>query len=203
MQGGLHPELRSFCVDELVKRNTPGYAIGGLSGGESKDDFWRMVSLCTDKLPSFKPRYCMGVGYPVDLIVCVALGVDQFDCVYPCRTARFGTALVSNEPEGVLKLKTRGLEFNFESLDSYVDGMINQYTRSYVHHLSGKEPIGSQLITYHNIAYQMQIMHDAREAIKKQCFPQYVQKFMEQQFPDKNYPKWVVESLQSVNVFWK
>lgn len=72
----------------MIARNLPGYAIGGLSGGESKDLFWRVVAQCTAALPANKPRYLMGVGYPVDLVVCVALGVDMFDCVFPTRTAR-------------------------------------------------------------------------------------------------------------------
>eukprot|EP00438_Fugacium_kawagutii_P006220 Skav219208 [mRNA] locus=scaffold537:178168:178491:+ [translate_table: standard] len=81
----------------MIKRDLPGYAIGGLSGGEAKGEFWRVVEQCTRPgagLPEQKPRYLMGVGYPLDIVVCVALGVDMFDCVYPCRTARFGTALV-------------------------------------------------------------------------------------------------------------
>lgn len=78
----------------MIKRDLPGYAIGGLSGGESKDLFWRMVHLSTDHLPADKPRYLMGVGFAVDLVVCSALGVDMFDCVFPTRTARFGGALV-------------------------------------------------------------------------------------------------------------
>ena len=90
-------------IPEMLKRDLPGYAIGGLSGGEKKDIFWKVVSLCTDLLPWDKPRYCMGVGcvcvcgvcllivlahrFPVDLVVCSALGVDMYDCVYPTRTA--------------------------------------------------------------------------------------------------------------------
>ncbi|KAB2609702.1 queuine tRNA-ribosyltransferase-like, partial [Pyrus ussuriensis x Pyrus communis] len=80
VQGGLDPVL--------------SYAIGGLAGGESKDSFWRVVAQCTAALPEEKPRYVMGVGYPLDIVVCSALGADMYDCVYPTRTARFGTALV-------------------------------------------------------------------------------------------------------------
>merc|ERR1712194_899891 len=100
VQGGLHEDLRRKSLSDLKARgdDCPGYAIGGLSGGEAKDQFWREVSQCTDEtngegLPRLKPRYCMGVGYSLDIVVCVAHGVDMFDCVYPCRTARFGTAL--------------------------------------------------------------------------------------------------------------
>lgn len=72
---------------EIVKRDTPGYAIGGLSGGEEKSEFWKVVDVCTGYLPRNKPRYLMGVGFAEDLVVCSALGVDMFDCVYPTRTA--------------------------------------------------------------------------------------------------------------------
>eukprot|EP01018_Ginkgo_biloba_P035116 Gb_17224 [translate_table: standard] len=101
VQGGLDPLLRAICVKGLVARNLPGYAgfwhsyaIGGLAGGEDKDSFWRVVAQCTAGLPEDKPRYVMGVGYPLDIVVCSALGADMYDCVYPTRTARFGTALV-------------------------------------------------------------------------------------------------------------
>jgi queuine tRNA-ribosyltransferase len=81
----------------MVKRNTPGYAIGGLSGGEAKESFWPIVKLCGELLPQEKPRYLMGVGYAVDLVVCSAFGVDMFDCVYPSRTA---VCVVSEQPLG-------------------------------------------------------------------------------------------------------
>lgn len=102
VQGGLDPVLRKKCIEEMIKRDLPGYAIGGLSGGEEKDQFWRMVTLSTDYLPENKPRYCMGVGYAVDLVVCTALGVDMYDCVFPTRTGRFGNALT---PFGTVSLR--------------------------------------------------------------------------------------------------
>ena len=82
--------MREWCLEQMVARDLPGYAIGGLAGGENKDTFWRVVAHNAARLPADKPRYLMGVGYPLDLVVCVALGVDMFDCVYPTRTARFG-----------------------------------------------------------------------------------------------------------------
>jgi queuine tRNA-ribosyltransferase catalytic subunit len=106
MQGGLDRELRAQSVRELVQRNLPGYAIGGLAGGEDKGSFWRVVAQCAPALPRSKPRYVMGVGYPVDIVVCVALGADMFDSVYPTRTARFGVALLDG-PGGAIKLKTK------------------------------------------------------------------------------------------------
>ncbi|XP_023205042.1 queuine tRNA-ribosyltransferase catalytic subunit 1 [Xiphophorus maculatus] len=114
IQGGLDAELRKACLDEMTKRDVPGFAIGGLSGGEEKDDFWRMVTLSTDHLPREKPRYLMGVGYAVDLVVCVALGCDMFDCVFPTRTARFGSALV---PWGSLQVKQKQYAKDFQPID--------------------------------------------------------------------------------------
>jgi tRNA-guanine family transglycosylase len=139
VQGGLDPKLRSICLDALIKRDLPGYAIGGLSGGEAKEQFWRIVDQCTDRLPENKPRYCMGVGYPVDLVVCVAMGVDMFDCVYPTRTARFGTALVTT---GTMRLKSDQYRYDFEILDDKVDCMVtNRFSRAYLHQMATKEEV--------------------------------------------------------------
>ena len=104
VQGGLDSELRDKSLRDLTARGLPGYAIGGLAGGEDKESFWRVVAQCAPGLPAGKPRYVMGIGYPVDIVVCVALGADMFDSVYPTRTARFGVAL-ANVPGGVMKLK--------------------------------------------------------------------------------------------------
>ncbi len=90
VQGGLDADKRRECARELVQREVPGFAVGGLSGGEEKEQFWRMVHTSTDVLPRDKPRYLMGVGFAVDLVVCSALGVDMYDCVFPTR-------LVSNK----------------------------------------------------------------------------------------------------------
>jgi hypothetical protein len=85
---------------QLIERNAPGYAIGGLAGGETKDMFWRVVAQCAAGLPPGKPRYVMGIGYPLDVVVCSTLGADMYDSVYPTRTARFGVALVDEGEQG-------------------------------------------------------------------------------------------------------
>ena len=87
IQGGLDLDLRKQCCEAMVARNTPGIAIGGLSGGEAKSEYCKVVDTCTGLLPEKKPRYVMGVGYPEDLVVSVARGADMFDCVWPTRTA--------------------------------------------------------------------------------------------------------------------
>lgn len=106
LQGGLDRELRDISLRDLTARDLPGYAIGGLAGGEDKSSFWRVVAQCTAALPKGKPRYVMGIGYPVDIVVCSALGADMYDSVFPTRTARFGVALVGGEG-GTLKLKKK------------------------------------------------------------------------------------------------
>lgn len=114
VQGGIDPELRKRCLEELIKKDASGYAIGGLSGGEAKMDFFRTVRQCCESLPAHKPRYLMGVGYPVDLALGVALGVDMFDCVFPTRTARFGTAFTSM---GEIKLRSKVYAKDFTPLE--------------------------------------------------------------------------------------
>ncbi|XP_013382282.1 queuine tRNA-ribosyltransferase catalytic subunit 1-like [Lingula anatina] len=198
VQGGLDAELRKKCAQELTKRDVSGFAIGGLSGGEEKSQFWRMVSLSTDHLPLDKPRYLMGVGFAVDLVVCCALGCDMFDCVYPTRTARFGTALV---PTGLLNLKLEKFSRDFRPIDENCGcSTCSQYTRSYLHTIAGHKPVAAQLITVHNVKYQLNLMRGIRKSIMENTFPKFVQDFMSALFPSKDYPEWAVEALASVNV---
>lgn len=119
VQGGLDVSengLRNQCLDAFLERadSIPGFAIGGLAGGEDKESFWRVVELCTRRLPADKPRYVMGVGYPLDIVICTALGADMYDCVYPSRTGRFGTAMV---PWGLLKLKSKACAEDLRPID--------------------------------------------------------------------------------------
>jgi queuine tRNA-ribosyltransferase len=156
--------------------------------------FWKVVDQCTTGLPQDKPRYLMGVGYAVDLVVCSALGVDMFDCVYPSRTARFGTALVAT---GSLHLKSAEFAKDFRPVEEDCDCMTClNYTRAYIHAL-GKEQLAGQLLTYHNIRYQMRLMQSIRSAITENRFPTFVQEFMQKQYPKGDYPNWVKEALQA------
>lgn len=199
VQGGLDTKLRQLCCEGLVEKNLPGYAIGGLSGGEAKDSFWRIVNQCTDVLPVGKPRYCMGVGYPEDLVVCVALGADMFDCVYPARTARFGTALV---PSGLLKIRHASMATDFRPIqdDCRCYTCVN-YSRAYLHLLSPKETsVGAQLITLHNMAYLVQLMRRAREAIIDGRFHAFVNSFMRALYPNREYPKWSRDALLTAGI---
>mmetsp|Transcript_36704 Transcript_36704/g.48355 ORF Transcript_36704/g.48355 Transcript_36704/m.48355 type:complete len:455 (+) Transcript_36704:2-1366(+) len=203
VQGGLDVSpggLRDISVAGMVERDLPGYAIGGLSGGEAKDDFWKVVAKCTESLPRDRPRYLMGVGYPVDLVVCVALGVDMFDCVFPTRTARFGVALV---PWGQLKLKNNEFSGDDRPIDTDCKCTTCQtYSRSFLHvQTKGAHSLGCQLITIHNISYMMNLMRSMRHAIMEGHFQQFVKSFMNRQFSHKDIPSWVHDALVHANIF--
>ncbi|RIA92226.1 queuine tRNA-ribosyltransferase [Glomus cerebriforme] len=199
IQGGLDIDLRKKCIEEMVKRDTPGYAIGGLSGGEEKDVFWRIVSLSTDLLPKSKPIYCMGVGYAEDLVVCSALGVDMYDCVFPTRTARFGNAITS---KGSLNLKSTKFAQDFEPIEKDCNCLTcKKYTRAYIHMHATRETVGCHLITLHNVSYQLRLMNSIRQAILNDNFPSFIQQFFKELFGGKdNYPIWAVNALKSVNI---
>ncbi|XP_002736484.1 queuine tRNA-ribosyltransferase catalytic subunit 1-like [Saccoglossus kowalevskii] len=198
VQGGLQPELRKICATEMVKRDTAGYAIGGLSGGEEKDHFWRMVKLSTDILPRDKPRYLMGVGYAVDLVVCSALGCDMYDCVFPTRTARFGCALLRT---GQINIKSKQFAKDYRPIDDTCKcSTCARYTRAYINSIPNYETVGCHLLTIHNIAFQMSLMRSIRASIVEDRFPQFIKSFMKTVYPDEDYPTWVRESLASVDV---
>ncbi|KAG6504762.1 hypothetical protein ZIOFF_037109 [Zingiber officinale] len=193
------------------------YAIGGLVGGEDKDSFWRVVAQCTASLPEDKPRYVMalsflpdafyylamkntfqGVGYPLDIVVCSALGADMYDCVYPTRTARFGTALV---PEGILKLKNQAMANDERPIDLTCSCMVcKNYTRAYLHGLVTKDAMGSQLLSYHNLSYMMRLSKNLHTSIVEGRFPEFVRGFLQTQFPKGDVPEWVCNAMEVAGI---
>ncbi|CAN0016583.1 queuine tRNA-ribosyltransferase catalytic subunit 1 [Lampetra fluviatilis] len=199
IQGGLDPDLRLKCLQEMSKRDVPGFAIGGLSGGEEKQLFWRAVKLSTKHLPRDKPRYLMGVGYATDLVVCVALGCDMFDCVFPTRTARFGSALV---PSGSLQLKNKTFAKDFASIDDQCTcPTCKRCSRAFLHGLFRSDPAACHHVTVHNIAYQLSLMSAMRDSIVEQRFPDFVRGFMARRYGSRDaYPHWAVDALASVNI---
>ncbi|CAL1706922.1 unnamed protein product [Somion occarium] len=190
VQGGLDPDLRDQCLDEMIKRKdrVAGYAIGGLSGGEEKDIFWRVIKQCTDKLPEDRPRYSMGIGFAEDLLVCVALGVDMADCVFPTRTARFGVALTFNGP---LNLKSSKYATDFGPIEkgcpcpTCSDGQ----SRAMLNHIVTLETAAAHAITQHNLVFQARVMGGVRNAIIAGTFPQYLKTFFAQYFGNEGYPE--------------
>ncbi|KAI5117780.1 hypothetical protein M0805_000423 [Coniferiporia weirii] len=216
VQGGLDTRLRDLCLDEMVKRqdHIPGYAVGGLSGGEAKDDFWRVVKQCTDKLPADKPRYCMGVGFAEDLLVCVALGIDMADCVFPTRTARFGVALTFRGPLN-LRLAKHAKDLDPIDKECPCPTCSSGVSRAFLHHLIAEETVAAHAVTQHNIAFQASLMGRARDAIIAGTFPDFLRLFFKTYFgrhtgksesgsklekTDLIYPKWCVDALRSVGV---
>ena len=195
VQGGINVELRRQACIEWKKRNLPGYAIGGMSGGESKQEFCDTVSICTEILPTDKPRYLMGIGYPVDLVVCALLGVDQFDCVFATRTARFGSALTDY---GFLKIKSEKNKFDFGPIDENCKCEIcKKYSRSYLYFLLNNNPRGVEMISFHNVYYLLNLMKKIREAIINKKVNEFVEDFIKKQYKNSTdgVPDWVVNSL--------
>lgn len=195
VQGGINVELRRQACIEWSKRNLPGYAIGGMSGGESKQEFCDTVSICAEYLPQNKPRYLMGIGYPVDLVVCALLGVDQFDCVFATRTARFGTALTEN---GFLKLKTEKNKFDFGPIDENCKCEVcKKYSRSYLYFLINNNPRAAEMISFHNVFYLLTLMGRIREAIINGKVNEFIEDFLNKQYKDskEGVPDFVVNTL--------
>ena len=199
VQGGFDVELREISMQQLVERNAPGYAIGGLAGGETKDMFWRVVAQCAAGLPPGKPRYVMGIGYPLDILVCSALGADMYDSVYPTRTARFGVALLDS---GVMKLRNASFVKDFRPIDPDCDCMTCQrYSRSYLHNVVTRGvPSASILVSYHNVAYTQRLTRRIRAAIKAGHLPEFVRSYLSVMFPKRDVPQWVVDALDVAGI---
>ena len=129
----------------------------------------------------------------MQLVVCTALGVDMYDCVYPCRTARFGTALV---PEGELRLKKHEFATDFRPIDATCTCPVcRQYTRAFLYTCVAQETVGAHLVTLHNMHYMKRLMREVREAILQDAYPAYVQAFLDRQYPSGHVPDWVRDAL--------
>ncbi|OCH92290.1 Queuine tRNA-ribosyltransferase [Obba rivulosa] len=201
VQGGLDHDLRDQCLEEMIKRKdrVAGYAIGGLSGGEEKDVFWRIIKQCAEKLPEDRPRYSMGIGFAEDLLVCVALGVDMADCVFPTRTARFGVALTFGGP---LNIKLSKYSTDMTPIDETCPcpTCAGGISKAILHHTATLETAGAHALTQHNIVFQARLMGGARDAIMNGTFPEYLKRFFADYFGDSGYPVWCVNALRSVGV---
>ena len=164
VQGGLDERLREQSARELTALDLPGYAIGGLSVGESRDDMARFTRFTADLLPPAKPRYLMGVGTVRDLIAGIDAGVDMFDCVYPTRSGRHGRAITRT---GEYNIRNAAYVRDERPVDPDCPCMVcTTFTRAYLTHLFRSEEIlGPRLLSYHNLAALAYLMSDAREAI--------------------------------------
>jgi len=203
VQGGLDDRLRDISLKGLLKRgkDLPGFAIGGLAGGEGKEDFCRVLESALPKLPFNKPRYVMGIGYPIDIVICTAFGGDMYDCVFPSRTARFGNALV---PEGTLRLKQAQYKTDERKVQDDCDCVCClNYTRKDLNKIAGKETEASIVLTYHNLRYLMRLCKQMREAIEKKTFKAFCVEFTKKLYSlekDGVVPKWVVDAFAKVDI---
>jgi queuine tRNA-ribosyltransferase len=179
VQGGMYEALRQESIDGLVDIGFDGYAIGGLSVGEPKDEMMATLDVIHHKMPADKPRYLMGVGTPEDLVEAVRRGIDMFDCVMPTRNARNGHLFTRF---GVVKIRNSQYEFDTNPLDESCSCYTCQnYSRAYLRHLDKcKEMLGSRLNTIHNLYYYLSLMQDLREAIEKQELDIFVRQFYQQ-----------------------
>ena len=164
VQGSVYPDLRKQSAEYIAQVGADGNAIGGLSVGEPAEDLYAMTELVADILPSDKPRYLMGVGTPVNLLECIALGIDMFDCVLPSRNARHGMLFTR---KGIINIKNKKWANDFSPIDedgtSYVDTF---YSKAYLRHLMvAKETLAIQIATLHNLTFYLALMAEAREHI--------------------------------------
>jgi queuine tRNA-ribosyltransferase len=188
VQGGMFENLRQESLDALVAMDLPGYAVGGVSVGEPKEEMQRIMAHTPHRLPAHKPRYLMGVGTPEDLVEGVAAGVDMFDCVMPTRNARNGHMFTRF---GDLKIRNA----RYKSDEQAVDPTCSCYTcrghapagtgqsaggfsRAYLHHLDRcGEMLGPMLASIHNLHYYLNLMREIREALDAGRFGAWSQQF--------------------------
>lgn len=179
IQGGMYEDLRDVSLNGLTDIGFDGYAIGGLSVGEPKEDMLRILAHTAPKMPQDKPRYLMGVGTPEDLVAAVSNGVDMFDCVMPTRNARNGWLFTRH---GDIKLKNARYKLDTGPLDPECTCYTcKNFTRAYLHHLHRVgEILGARLNTIHNLHYYQELMAGMRKAIEEHTFEDFKKTFAAQ-----------------------
>ena len=177
VQGGVSKELRKLSAEQLVELNAKMYAIGGLAVGEPKEEMLEIVSFLDGVMPKEKPRYLMGVGTPADLIECIALGIDMFDCVIPTRNGRNGQLFTY---DGKINIRNSKFKNDNAPLDDKVTLRgLKKYSKNYLNHLfNTNEILGSMLLTIHNINFYQQLMKQIRESIDNETFDDFHDKYI-------------------------
>ena len=176
VQGGMFEGLREESLSSLVELDLPGYAIGGVSVGEPKEDMQRIMAHTPHRLPAHKPRYLMGVGTPEDLVEGVGQGVDMFDCVMPTRNARNGHLFTRF---GDLRLRNSRYKADEAPIDATCScHTCGNFSRAYLHHLDRcGEMLGPMLTTIHNLHYYLNLMQEVRDALDAGNFAGFAQRF--------------------------
>jgi len=169
VQGGTYHDLRKISAEFIASTNRDGNAIGGLSVGEPAEVMYAITEIVCNILPKEKPRYLMGVGTPVNILECIALGIDMFDCVLPTRNARNGMLFTS---EGIINIRNEKWKNDLSPLDEHGTCFVDkQYSKAYLRHLViSKEILGAQIATIHNLGFYLQLVKTAREKIMDGSF---------------------------------
>jgi queuine tRNA-ribosyltransferase len=172
VQGSVYADLRETSAHEVSGFNADGFAIGGLSVGEPEKTMYEMVHVVTKILPADKPRYLMGVGTPVNLLECIARGVDMFDCVMPTRNGRNGMLFTRN---GIMNMRNNKWKDDFSPVDPESNCFVDQqYSKAYLRHLIiSKEILGAQIASLHNLSFYLWLMEEARKQIRSGTFSEW------------------------------
>lgn len=179
VQGSTYKDLRKESAQVIAEADRVGCAIGGLSVGEPAPEMYEMTALVTDILPKHKPRYLMGVGTPANILECIALGVDMFDCVMPTRNGRNGMVFTS---QGIINIRNARWAQDFSPLDAEIGGFVNEtYTKSYVRHLFvADELLGLQIASLQNLMFYLWLVKEARNHIIAGTFASWKPGMVEQ-----------------------
>jgi queuine tRNA-ribosyltransferase len=169
VQGATYKDLRVASAEYIASKNAVGNAIGGLSVGEPEDDMYAFTEVCCSVLPANKPRYLMGVGTPWNILECIALGIDMFDCVMPTRNGRNGMLFTSN---GIINIKNKKWATDFSVIDDGIDCLSsNYYSKAYLRHLFiANEILGLQIASIHNLSFYLWLVQQARKNIINNTF---------------------------------
>ncbi len=178
VQGSVYADLRRISAETIVSFERDGYAIGGLSVGEPAEEMYAMTDLVSDILPENKPRYLMGVGTPENILECISLGIDMFDCVMPTRNARNGMIFTT---EGIINIRNEKWKNDFSSLDPEMDGYVsNYYSKAYLRHLVlSKEILGAQIASLQNLSLYLWLVRQARKHIEMGDFTDWKNKMVQ------------------------
>jgi queuine tRNA-ribosyltransferase len=177
VQGSVYKDLREQSAEFIASQNQPGNAIGGLSVGEPHEDMYAMTSLVCSILPADKPRYLMGVGTPENILECIALGIDMFDCVMPTRNARNGMLFTT---EGIINIRNEKWKDDLSPLDETLGGYASTfYSKAYLRHLIiNKEILGAQIATLQNLTFYLWLVKEARKQIEQNTFGSWKNKMV-------------------------
>jgi queuine tRNA-ribosyltransferase len=168
VQGNTFPNLRKKAVEHVKTFDADGYAIGGLSVGETEEEMYAMTEVVTADLPNDRPRYLMGVGTPVNILEGIHRGIDMFDCVMPTRNGRNGMLFTS---DGIINIRNKKWENDHSALDENGTSFVDQYSKAYLRHLIiSKEMLGAQIASQHNLAFYLWLVKTAREKIQSDNF---------------------------------